>query len=253
MNPKPFDLRDWLSDWQYDPENTARIMHGSDGREIMQVRTPLGIEQFELQGRPDGLRPHNADTALEFYQAKLARMESQGKSDSFSLNPTECAELFEEGVLFYFRYLHLFQLRDWNRVIRDTSRNLSLFDFVHEHARREQDRNHLEQWRPYLLRMHTVARAMVEWDAGRHATAIEIARKTIATLDSLSDMENETFQVERQRSREALEDLLKQIEKTQPVSELELLERELHKAVETEQFERAASLRDRIRSLRTHP
>ena len=39
-------------------------------------------------------------------------------------------------------------------------------------------------------------------------------------------------------------------ERTQPLSELELLERELHKAVEAEQFERAASLRDQIRLLR---
>lgn len=248
---KTFDLRDWLSDWPYDPEKTARIVHGSDGREVMQVRTPLGFEQFELQGRPDGGRPHNAESAFDFQRARLARQEAQGKADSFSLNVNECAELFEEGVLYYFRYLHLFQLQDWSRAIRDTARNLSLFDFVHQHAKREQDRLHLEQWRPYLLRMNAIARAMVEWESNRHDAALRIAREAIAKIEALSELEIEAFQYERQRSQEALQDLIKQIQKTQPLSELELLERELHKAVETEQFERAATLRDRIRALRT--
>jgi len=247
---KPFDLRDWLRDWPYDPERNARIVRGSDGREIMQVRTPLGIEQLELQGRPDGLRPHNAESALDFYQAKFDRLSAQGKADAFHLSPSECAELFEEGTLVYLRYLHLFQLRDWPRAIRDTDRNLRLFDFVHEHARREEDRHHLEQWRPYLLRMNAIARSMLEWENGRHTAALQIARDAITRIEALPEQENETFQYERQRSLEALQDLIQQIEQTQPLSEMELLERELHQAVEAEEFERAATLRDRIRLLR---
>jgi len=248
---KSFDLKDWLSDWPYNPENTARIVRGSDGREIMQVRTPLGVEQFELQGRPDGLRPHNAESALDFHRSRFDRMEKQGKASSFSLNANDCAELFEEGVLYYFRYLHLFQLHNWPRVIRDTARNLALFDFVNRHAKREQDRLHLEQWRPYLLRMNAVARAMLEWEAGRHDAALRIARDAVEKIEALPELEAESFHCERERSLEALQDLIKQIERTQPLSERELLERELRKAVEAEQFERAASLRDRIRLLRT--
>jgi len=248
---KPFDLKDWLADWPYDPEKAARIVRGTDGREIMQVRTPLGVEQFELQGRPDGVRPHNAESAFDFYRARLEKMESQGKTNSFGLRANDCEELFDEGVLYYFRYLHLFQLHNWPRVIRDTARNLALFDFVNRYAKREQDRAHLEQWRPYLLRMNTVARAMVDWEAGRHDAALRIARDGIEKIESLTEGEGETFQYERQRSLEAIQDLIKQIERTQPLSELELLERELHKAIEAEQFERAASLRDRIRLLRT--
>jgi len=249
--PQFFDLKDWLSGWPYDPENAARIVRGSDGREILQVRTPLGVEQYELQGRPDGARPHNAESAFDFHRARLDQLASQGRADSFRLPEKECAELFEESLLYYFRYLHLFQLRDWPRVIRDTARNLALFDFVHRYARREQDRNHLEQWRPYLLRMNAVARAMVEWEAGRHDSALRMAQDAVETIQSLPDMEVETFHYERQRSLEVLHDLIQQIERTRPLSELQLLERELRKAVEAEQFERAASLRDRIRLLRT--
>ena len=60
MNNSP-DLRQILKAWPYDPEHDARIVRGDDGRELLQVRTPLGIEQYEMDGRPDGLRP------LEFW------------------------------------------------------------------------------------------------------------------------------------------------------------------------------------------
>jgi excinuclease UvrABC helicase subunit UvrB len=128
---------------------------------------------------------------------------------------------------------------------------LALFDFVHKYGKRETDRQHLEQWRPYLLRMHAVARGMVEWEGGHHAEALRIVRDTIARIEALADLETETFTTERERSLEALRDLAGQIEQTQPLSEVERLERELSKAVAAEKFEQAASLRDRIRALRT--
>ena len=51
------DLRQILKNWPYDPEDDARIIRGDDSRELMQVRTLLGIEQYEMDGRPDGERP----------------------------------------------------------------------------------------------------------------------------------------------------------------------------------------------------
>ena len=39
----------------------------ADGREVMQVRLPLGIEQYELSGRPDGHRPHDAESAFDYH------------------------------------------------------------------------------------------------------------------------------------------------------------------------------------------
>lgn len=247
---QPFDMRDLLREWEFNPDDAVRLVQGADGREIMQVRTPLGIEQYELEGRPDGLRPHNTTTALDYYRAKLRRYQTQGKTDSFRLTAGECAELFEEGVLFYFRYLHLFTIKQWSRVARDTTRNLSLFDFVRDHAKRQQDRIHLEQWRPYILRMHTISRAMVEWEAGHHRQALRLANEGLTAIEDLPDLDHETFQFERQRSLEALRDLANQIQKSLPLSEIETLERDLKAAIESEQFERAASLRDRIRALR---
>ena len=67
------DIRDLLRDWPYDADNAVRIVPCADGRDVLQVRTPVGIEQYELEGRPDGLRPHNAESAFAFYHARLDR------------------------------------------------------------------------------------------------------------------------------------------------------------------------------------
>lgn len=245
-----FDLREVFGDWAYDPDDCVRLVRGADGREIMQVRQPLGIEQYEVDGRPDGERPYGEESALDYQMARLAKAQAEGGKKAFKLGPEECAELFNEGVLYYYRYAHFFQIKDWARTVRDTARNLRLFDFIHRHARREEDRAQLEQWRPYILRINAVARAMVALDAGRHDEALRIAQEAIGQVEGLAEMENPTFQFERQRSVLALRELVEQIERARPVSELERLQAQLQKAVESERFEQAAQLRDRIRALR---
>jgi hypothetical protein len=245
-----FDLRKVLKDWPYDPEHDARITHGEDGREILQVRTPLGIEQYELDGRPDGDRPHGAESWLEYFAQRLERKKAEGREIEFELKPRECAELFNEGTIYYFRYVRLFQLRDWNRTVRDTSRNLRVFDLVHRYARREEDQQYLEKWRPYILRMRASAEAMMALEKNAHADALLAANQAIEQIQSLDEVDDETFQFERERSLAALRDLAEQIQKNRPLSELEKLEKQMNSAVEQQEFERAAQLRDRIRGLK---
>ena len=244
------DIRELLESWPYDPENEARIVRGKDGREILQVRSPLGLEQLEMQGRPDGARPHGLDSALEFYQQKLAQAKAAGSEAEFELSAQDCAELFGEGTLYYFRYLRLFQLRRWADTVRDTTRNLQLFDFVHRHATRDEDRQHLEKWRPYILRMNAAASALHWLERGDAPQALRIIQGGREQIAALEEMDDDTFRFERERSVAALHDLEKQIQQKQPVSAVELLQRELRRAIEQQEFERAAELRDRIRELR---
>ena len=244
------DLRRILKRWPYDPENDARIVAGDDGREVLQVRTPLGIEQYELDGRPDGTRPHGMESALAYYQSRLNQSKFAGREAEFELSPKECAELFQEGTIYYFRYVRLFQLKDWPRTIRDTERNLRAFDFLHRYARREEDQQFLEKWRPYILRVNASATAMHELEKGAYDAALQSARDAIRKVEALEELEEETFQVERERSIMALRELESQILKNRPLSELEQLEHQLRRAIDKQEFERAAKLRDRIRALR---
>jgi len=246
------DLRRLMKSWPYDPENDARIIRGEDGREVLQVRTLLGVEQYEMDGRPDGLRPHGMETALEFHQRRLEEARVAGRDAEFDLTPDECSELFHEGTLYYFRYVRLFQLKDWPRTVRDTARNLRAFDFLNRYARREEDQQFLEKWRPYILRVNASAAAMFEIERRAYERALEIVREAVAKIGSLEELDDDTFKFERERSLTALRELASQIEKNRPLSKVEQLEHQLHRAIERQEFERAAQLRDRIRELKKH-
>ena len=244
------DIRPLLEAWPYDPVKNARVTRLDDGREVLQVRLPMGIEQYEMEGRPDGKRPHGMECSLDYYMSRLARLQATGKAHEFRLDPRACQELYAEGVLYYYRYLHLFQLQDWERTIRDTTRNLTLSDFVHQYAAEARDRKYLEQWRPYVTRMHAVASALAEVKRERHLKALRIVHAAEAAIRDMPEMDDESFRAERQRSLEILGQMATQIDKSRPLTEEERLDTELRKAVELEQFERAAELRDRLRLLR---
>jgi hypothetical protein len=135
-------------------------------------------------------------------------------------------------------------MKDWARTERDTARNLQVFDLVNRYAEAEEDQYYLEQWRPYVIRMHAIATAMLRLEE------VALINGAAAKIEALDDLDDETFHFERQRSLAALHDMAEQIEKNRPVSELESLERELNRAIEVQHFERAAELRDQIRALR---
>jgi len=244
------DLREALKSWPYDPDNDARVVTGKDGRKILQVRTPLGIEQMEMDGRPDGARPHGIESALEFQIMRLTTAQAAGREEDFELTPEACAELFNEGTLYYLRYVRLFQLRDWKRTIRDTSRNLRAFDLVHQYAQREEDQTFLEKWRPYILRVQWSALSLAELDKGLFDKALRLTREGLQKVEELAELDDETFKYERERSITALSELAEQLEKNRPLSKLEKLEKQLHRAVDQQEFERAAELRDQIRELK---
>jgi hypothetical protein len=244
------NLRRLMQNWPYDPENDTRLVRGEDGREVLQVRTVLGVEQYEVNGRPDGARPHEMESALEFQLQRFEEAKSTGHESDFELSAEDCSELFHEGTLYYFRYVRFFQLRDWARTIRDTNRNLRAFDFIHSHARRAEDRQFLEKWRPYILRVNASAAAMFEIERQAYERASRVVEEAIAKIQSLEELDEDTFRFERDRSLTALEDLAAQIQKNRPLTKVEQLEHQLNRAIEKQEFERAAQLRDRIKELK---
>jgi UvrB/UvrC motif-containing protein len=245
-----FDLRGVFKSWPYDPDDDARFTHGEDGRELLQVRTPLGIEQYETEGRPDGARPHGMESLLEYHLQRLAKAKAENREGDFELEPKECGELFTEGTLYYFRYVRLFQLKDWTRTVRDTIRNLQVFDLVRRYAQRQEDQQFLEKWRPYIIRVNSTAAVMLELEKNGYDKALRLVNEAVQRLEKLEELEDETFEFERERSLIALRELAAQIQKNRPLSELEQLEHQLRRAVERQEFERAAELRDRIRALK---
>ena len=178
-------MRQFLDSWPYDPENCVRLERGVDGREIILVRLPMGLEQYEVEGRPDGKRVQNLESALECQRTRLATAKSARAEDAFKIGAVDCIDLFNEGTLWYYRSLHFSRLKDWVRVERDTMRNLQLLDFLKRFAEQEEDRAQLEPWRRDLTGANAVARAMILLEKGQHGEALEIARESIEGVGEL--------------------------------------------------------------------
>src|SRR5712692_4629930 len=176
------DLNTLLKDWPH--ENGAikvRKIVGLDGREKLQLRIDLGMLQMELTGRPDGVRPFGCESLLDYHQRRAARKLEEG--ETYQLTPEECAELQQEGIQYYHRYLSLFQINDFVGVVRDTQRNLDLFTFVTEHTDRDECAWRLQQVRPYGLRMSARAKTAIllaQGNFGEAISEIESGRDAIA-------------------------------------------------------------------------
>jgi hypothetical protein len=173
---------------------------------------------------------------------------SHGTDDGFSLTHDDFAALRSEGLLFYFRYLVLFQIGDFVRTSRDTEHNLGLFSIVEKYVENDEDRKELLQYKPYVLRMNAISRAMISLHKEMKAAAEEILTNAISTIEAMPEIDTPAFQFERVRSLNYLKATLKQIHDKKP-SAVEGLKTELQQAVDEEDYERAARLRDRIRDM----
>ena len=248
----PKDLSEFLKDWKYDDQNNVRFFTAADGRQIMQVRQPLGIEQYELDGRPDGLHPEGEKSALDFYRKK--EREAWERGDKLILGDDDFHRLQEEMVIFYYRYLALFQVGAYDRVARDTEHNLDIGRMLEESCQSE-NRNEMLQYRPYILRMNAISRAMMLLAEDNSLLAAEVIENGKESIESLTPVATPIFQFERMRSLHHLSQVLSQIRRNEQHSPSEIrgfrerLMDELSKAVETEDYERAARLRDRIQGL----
>lgn len=246
------DISHILKNWEFDPGKSYRKIVGDDGREKIQVRVDnaafQGVLQMEMDGRPDGKQPYGYDFALDYYRLSLKRYEkAHGTARGFKLDPASCSELFDESLRIYNRYVFLLQLQDYQRVIRDTERNMELFRFVNRHAAREKDRTNLERWWPYILRINGTARAMLAMQEDQDfEAALKIVEDTNEKIQNLPQLEAEEFHTEKERSMKALVEMEKAIRAHKPLTEMEKLQVELSRAVAEERFEDAARLRDAL-------
>jgi hypothetical protein len=181
------DLRSFLGSWPYDPENNVRVAQGADGREIILVRQPMGLEEYEIDGRPDRRRIHGMESVFDFHRARFDSAKQSNGLIAFDLSTKDCAELFDESVLYHHRLLVLFRLKKWTCVERDAAHILRLIEFIKQHARCEEDRVQLDQWRPDIARINTVARAMILLQKGQYRDALRTACDIIGNFEVVAD------------------------------------------------------------------
>jgi hypothetical protein len=243
------DISRILDDWDYDPGNLIRIIKADNGRDVMQVRQPLGIEQYELEGRPDGQRPEGKESYLDVFIERLRKYKEEHQGDDgFEIDHENFLRLQSEGIIYYYRYLILFQISDFERTAADTDHNLRLCDLVEKYAAKEKDKKEILQYRPYILRINAISKAMTSLNQQLKTAATEIIESAIDVIKKMPNIDTPAFQFEKIRSINSLRSTLRQIQE-QKISPLDKLRAELDDAVEQEDYERAAQLRDRIMDL----
>ncbi len=240
-----------LRNWPYEAGRVnVRRITGDDGRPKLQVRIDLGVLQLELDGRPDGCTPEGFESLLAYQLDRLRRYSGQaGGSEGFVLSREECRALREEAVQYYHRYVGLFALGDHAGVVRDTSRNLQVFDLCRDHAAEENDREVLEQFRPYVIMMRARAYAEQALAAGRTKDALAAIDQGLATLKELFEQTGHTETFEQTNEVQLLLGMRDALVPKLPGSQRVELQERLQAALDAENYELAAILRDELRML----
>ena len=248
-----FDISPLLEQWDYQPgQLVVRKFLGKDGLEKIQLRVDLGLLQMNALGRPDGKHPHGRESLLEYYEAQMEKFQKERRGDekSFRLSPEDCARLQQEALQYHHRYICLFQLEEFDAVLRDTDRNLKVFDFVQEHAGSDEMAWALQQFRPQLIMMRIRARGAIALKSNRYDKVVQLVESGVEELRQFYREHERMDLMEQSGEIQSLESWLQEIQAKRPLTPRERLESALNEAVRNEDYEKAAQVRDALRNLK---
>jgi hypothetical protein len=249
-----FDISPLLNEWEYQPGQIAvRQFKGKDGVQKIQLRVDLGVLQMNAHGRPDGKTPYGYESLLEYFEARLTkyRKEHDSEDDGFELGGEDCSRLQQEAIQYHHRYICLFQLQDYAGVVRDTRRNLRVFDLVDAFAASEELGWSLQQFRPQVLMMLARAKGSMAIETGDYSEAIATVKSGIEQLREFYQKHGRLEMMEQSGEIQSLEVWLKELQAKRPLTKREKLEFALSEAIRREDYEEAAKVRDTLRNLRT--
>lgn len=241
------DIDGLLAGWAFVPgELSVRKVQGAEGRICIQVRMDLGLMQLEWTGRPDALRPKGFESLLDYHQDARRRWEEEHPLEPFALSREDCHELSMEAMKYYWRRVSFFELKEYAGAERDAEHNLAILDLCEQCADAEEDRQMADHHRAFVLAHRSQARALARLARQEHGAALVEIRdgihrieghlRGLGRLDQLDDLPELRF----------LRDWEKEVDGARPRTAHEQLVADLQAAVEHEQFELAATLRDRL-------
>lgn len=244
------DISKLLEEWPYEPGKiNVRLVQGDDGEPRIQIRVDLGILQMRTEGRPDGLEPEGYGSLLEYHEARLDEARAEGREAEFSLSAEDCRALREEAIQYHHRYIALLALEDFDGVVRDTTRNLRVIDLCEQHAESDQDRGALEGMRPYITMMRARAVAGQAVKDNEPKAAIHAIDEGLEALRRYFAEHGEPDLFERSTEVEMLRGMRESLVPKLPVSQKAELRQRLARAIEQENYELAAILRDELKNM----
>jgi UvrB/uvrC motif len=238
-------IDDLLSKWAFDPTTlNVRLVKGKDGRDVIQMRVDMGILQLETTGRPDGSQIEGCETYLEYLQLQhLADPDRE-------LTEAECAEVDREFMQFYHRRICWLRLQYYHRAVMDADHTLRLMDLSSQMSPDEEWTGSHEQYRPFVLFHRTQAAALGELEENSAEQAVQAISAGLETLreffvkhDAIEHFDEDELVVRLIELRESLRNEYA-VGRTLP--------ERLAEAVEQEQYELAAKLRDELTRRDSH-
>ncbi len=249
------DIDDALHGWPYEPEpgeTIAREIRARDGRTVLQVRQELGLLQMEMDGRPDGVRPHGFRTYLDYLRHRAAgrglKPTGRGRSRPWIMANEHFVEVDREFIQFYHRRMAWLALQRYDRMLRDAEHTLALMDFVRRHSDDEDYVASHERFRGLVLFHRTQAAAALALERRKADEAVDAIREGADRLTEHQHAWERDFgadEVPNETLIEQLRLLEREIRRNFDVGQT--LREQLDEAVAVEDYERAAQLRDQIR------
>ncbi len=242
-------IEDILRNWPYDASKlSVRLITCDDGREVLQMRIDLGVLQLETTGRPDGTRPHGAESYFDYLVE-----ESMSTGEDFVMDEEQCAGVDREFVQFYHRRISWLSLKMYDRAVQDAEHTLSLMDFCRNHSPEENWTINHEQYRPFVMfhRAQAAALHVIETEeAGGPEHAIEILNENLNRFRQLYADHDAEDEFANDELVQRLEELRESLRDEHQVGQT--LQERLADAVASEQYEVAAKLRDELRRRNAH-
>ena len=227
-----------LQNWEFDPHSlSVRLVKGDDGRDVIQMRVDLGVLQMETQGRPDGLTPNGFVSFLD------SMLDIEKRDQDFVMDDEQCFEADREFVQFYHRRISWLRLQHYHRAVDDADHTLALMDVCRDHSPEEEWTMSHEQYRPFVLFHRTQAAALAaledadaEEAVGEINKGLEAMRAVFEEHEADEEFDQDEMVLQLIKLRDSLKD-----EYIGPT-----LQERLAEAVQTEQYELAAKLRDEL-------
>ena len=232
-----------LTHWPFDPfAVNVRLLELAQ-RQVLQMRVDMGLLQLEIEGRPDGVRPDGANSFYELLQNRAAQ------ESEYVLNDEECIEVDREFVQFYHRRICWLQLKEFDRAVQDADHTLGLMDLCKTYSPDEQWTISHEQYRPFVLYHRTQAAALAKLELDVDDAAEQAIAQGNVGLEQLRTL-FEQYEAEEQFEEDELVQRL--IEFRDSLKEKYEVEQSLHEqlqvAIESEDYELAAEIRDKIKA-----
>jgi hypothetical protein len=228
-----------LKDWSFDPHSlSVRLIKGDDGRDVVQMRVDMGVLQMETRGRPDGMQPGGFPTYLGFL------LDAETKNPEMVLDEEQCFEVDREFVQYYHRRISWLRLQYYRRACADADHTLALMDFCKEHSPDDEWTMNHEQYRPFVLFHRTQAAALAALEESNAEEAVTEINEGLGKIRAVF-VEHE---VEDEFEDDELVGRLTQLRESlrEEYAIGKTLQERLREAVDQEQYELAARLRDEL-------